>query len=75
MAKTNVTKELEMQIFSSIQSLDGFCCLEVTIGWYGKGRVDYMTMDTKDIFRCCEIKISKSDFHSKHGHNLIGNYN
>ena len=34
-----------------------------------------MTMDTKDIFRCYEIKISKSDFHSEHGHNFVGHYN
>lgn len=34
-----------------------------------------MTMDFKDIFRCYEIKISKSDFHSEHGHNFVGHYN
>lgn len=39
------------------------------------GRVDYMTMDTKDIFRFYEIKISKSDFHSKAKHTFLGHYN
>ena len=34
-----------------------------------------MTMDSKEIFRCFEIKISKSDFRSIHGHNFIGNFN
>ena len=47
----------------------------MTIGWYGKERVDYMTYDTKGIWRCYEIKISKSDFHSKNHNTFIGNYN
>lgn len=32
-------------------------------------------MDSKDVFRCYEIKVTKSDFHSNHGHNFVGNYN
>lgn len=42
------------------------------------GRVDFITLHTKqneDIISCFEIKISKSDFKSKSGHNLIGDYN
>lgn len=73
MAKTELTKQLEKAIIA--ETSDWFGCLEVTIGWYGSGRVDFMTMDSKEIFRCYEIKISKSDFHSKHGHNFVGNYN
>lgn len=53
----------------------GFGCFEVTIGWFGHRRVDYLHIDTKDNVRCYEIKVSKSDFHSKHGHNFLGNYN
>ena len=75
-AKTELTKQLENAIITATNKPMGvFGCLEVTIGWYGNQRVDYMTMDTKDIFRCYEIKITKSDFHSKHGHNFLGNYN
>ena len=37
--------------------------------------IDFMTMDSKEIFRCFEIKISKSDFRSNHGHNFVGNFN
>ena len=73
MAKTELTKELEIAIAN--ETSDWFGCPEVTIGWYGKQRVDFMTMDSKEIFRCFEIKISKSDFRSIHGHNFIGNFN
>ncbi len=34
-----------------------------------------MTYDTKGIWRCYEIKISKSDFHSKNHNTFVGNYN
>ena len=73
MAKTKLTNQLETAIREELS--DFFGCPEVTIGWYGHQRVDYMTMDSKEIFRCFEIKISKSDFLSKHGHNFVGNYN
>lgn len=47
----------------------------MTIGWFGKERVDYITYNTKGIWRCYEIKISKSDFHSKNNNTFIGHYN
>lgn len=73
LSKTQLTKELEIAIAK--ETSEWFGCQEVTIGWCGKQRVDFMTMDSKEIFRCFEIKISKSDFHSKHGHNFIGHFN
>lgn len=73
-AKTELTERIEQAIYKETIG-KALGCFEVTIGWYGKGRVDYMTMDFKDIFRCYEIKISKSDFHSEHGHNFVGHYN
>lgn len=73
-AKTELTERIEQAIYKETIG-KALGCFEVTIGWFGKGRVDYMTMDFKDIFRCYEIKISKSDFHSEHGHNFVGNYN
>ncbi|WP_083595813.1 hypothetical protein [Clostridium magnum] len=73
LAKTELTKQLEKAIKK--ETSHWFGCLEVTIGWYGNGRVDYMTMDCKEIFRCYELKISKSDFHSEHGHNFVGHFN
>ena len=37
---------------------------------------DFMVYEqNKDIFRCFEIKISKSDFHSKAKKTFVGNYN
>ena len=73
MGKSKLTLQLEKEIQKEISNCFG--CLEVTIGFFGNKRVDYITMDTKEVFRCFEIKISKSDFHSKHGHNFVGNYN
>ena len=52
-----------------------FGCPEVTIGWFGKKRVDFMETSTRGFITCYEIKVTKSDFHSKHGHNFEGNYN
>lgn len=52
-----------------------FCCYEVTIGFNGKERVDYLTYDTKGIWRCYEIKVSKSDFYSKAKKTFVGHYN
>lgn len=50
-------------------------CFEVTIGWYGKERVDCLSYDTNGTWRCYEIKVSKSDFHSKAKKTFVGNYN
>lgn len=37
---------------------------------------DFMTYEQdKDVFRCFEIKVSKSDFHSKAKKTFVGNYN
>jgi len=50
-------------------------CFEVTIGTSRSERVDYITYDTKGIWRCYEIKVSKADFHSKAAKSFVGNYN
>ncbi|MGM7720628.1 hypothetical protein [Metabacillus sp. Hm71] len=47
----------------------------MTIGWFGYERVDYITYDTKGIWRCYEIKVSKSDFYSKAKKTFVGHYN
>jgi len=52
-----------------------FSCFEVTIGWSGKERVDYITYDTKGIWRCYEVKVSLSDFRSKAKKTFCGHYN
>jgi hypothetical protein len=66
---------LERQIWKATHKQGVFGCFEVTIGWFGKERVDYLTYDTKGIWRCYEIKVSKSDFYSKSKHTFIGHYN
>ena len=75
MAKTEETLRLERSIFKATKKMGVFGCFEVTIGFFGKERVDYMTYDTKGIFRCYEIKTSLSDFHSKAKKTFCGHYN
>lgn len=74
-AKSELTIQLERDIWSATAKQGLFGCFEVTIGWFGNQRVDYLTYDTKGIWRCYEIKVSKSDFHSKAHNTFIGHYN
>lgn len=74
-AKTELTLELEKAIWQETNKQGTFGCFEVTIGWWGKERVDYMTYNTKGEWRCYEIKVSKADFHSKAKKSFIGHYN
>ena len=62
--KTAETVALEKAIRRATYKMGTFGCYEVTIGYGGRERVDYMTYDTKGIFRCYEVKVSKADFHS-----------
>lgn len=75
MSKTETTKNLEKSIWRATKKLGVFCCYEVTIGFGGRERVDYITCDTKHIWRCYEIKASKSDFNSKAAKSFVGHYN
>lgn len=74
-AKTEQTLKLERKIYNATQKQGVFGCFEVTIGYFGKERVDYLTYDTNGIWRCYEIKVSKSDFRSKAHNTFIGHYN
>lgn len=73
--KTEDTNALERALMEKTIEFRTFGCPEVTIGWYGRKRVDFMQTNTKGIIWCYEIKVSKADFHSKHGHNFEGHYN
>ncbi|WP_226035725.1 hypothetical protein [Aquibacillus saliphilus] len=66
---------MERNIFNYTKKQGTFGCLEVTIGWFGKERVDYLTYDTKGIWRCYEIKVSIADFRSKAHNTFCGHYN
>lgn len=73
--KTAETVALEKAIRRATYKMGTFGCYEVTIGYGGKERVDYMTYDTKGIFRCYEVKVSKADFHSAAVKSFVGHYN
>ncbi|RYI30508.1 hypothetical protein EVU96_08830 [Bacillus infantis] len=75
MAKTELTTQLERQIYGATNKQGIFGCFEVTIGWFGEERVDYITYDTKGIWRCYEVKVSKSDFYSKAKKTFVGHFN
>lgn len=72
--KTEETKCIERAIFNATYKKGMFGCFEVTIGWGGKERVDYMTYDKK-LFRCYEIKVTKSDFYSPCHNSFVGHMN
>ena len=75
MAKTTLTAELERNIYSATKKQGVFGCFEVTIGWFGNERVDYLTFDTKGIWRCYEVKVSVADFRSKAKKTFCGHFN
>lgn len=73
MSKTPETLDLEARL---IRYTSGqFGCDEVTIGPFGRERVDFLTLDFKGIWRCYEIKVSKADFHSKSRKTFVGHLN
>lgn len=75
MAKTQLTIDIEKELWSTTKKLGVFGCFEVTIGFGGSERVDYMTYDTRGVWRCYEVKVSKSDFRSKAKKTFLGNFN
>ena len=75
MAKSDITIKLERSIWSATHKQGVFGCFEVTIGWFGDERVDYMTYDTKGNWRCYEIKATKKDFYSTSKKTFVGHFN
>jgi hypothetical protein len=78
MGKTAETMEIEDALYryTKANGLGVYGCFEVTVGdVYGTERVDFMTMDSKENFRCYEIKVSKSDFSSKSKLTFLGDFN
>lgn len=75
MAKTQATVDIEHWLYRKTQKIGTFGCFEVTIGFHGDERVDYLTYDTKGIWRAYEIKVSKADFHSGAANSFCGHYN
>lgn len=75
LAKTELTTKLERLIYANTCKMGVFGCFEVTIGMGGNERVDYITYDTKGIWRCYEIKVSVADFRSSAKKTFCGHYN
>lgn len=75
MSKSEITQKLEKSIHSATNKQGIFNCFEVTIGWYGNERVDYLTYDTKGTWRCYEVKSSLADFNSAAKHTFVGHFN
>lgn len=76
--KTELTKKIEKDLFhyTKAGSPGVYGCYEVCLGsGYGDEFVDFMTMDSKDVFRCYEIKISLSDFSSSNKLSFAGDFN
>lgn len=79
--KTKQTKQLEMMLLKKSKENGQFACLEVTLGFPhnkivpGIERIDCISIDTRDIVRCYEIKQSKTDYKSDAAHTFVGNYN
>ena len=79
MAKRKETVELENALIKNTREKRIYGCEEITIGFYngGKGNeiVDFMTMDSKGIIKCYEIKVTLEDLKSKAKKSRYGNYN
>lgn len=79
MAKTKETIAIEHALSDMCRKKRIYGCEEVTIGFpndgHGNEIVDFMSMDSKGILRCYEIKISLSDLHSNAKKSWYGNYN
>lgn len=80
MGKSDITKKIESDFIKSERRRQlRYCSQEVSIDFkqYNYSRfVDILVYDgIDDIFIPHEIKISKSDFNSKSGHNFVGDKN
>lgn len=76
MSKCELTKKLEKLCWEKFtEPRKAFGCDEVTIGWYGSERVDFLVYTTSDCFYCYEIKVTVSDFHSRNKTTFVGNLN
>ena len=79
MPKRKETIELENKLINKTRLDRIYGCEEITIGFYNGGHgneiVDFMTMDSKGIIRCYEIKVTLQDLKSKAKKSFYGNYN
>ena len=70
--KTPETLEIEKKLYANTVMRGVYGAFEVT---FDRERVDYITVDRKGIWRAYEVKVTKSDFHSKAAKSFVGNFN
>lgn len=79
MAKTKTTLVIEQLLSDMCAQKRIYGCEEVTIGFYNQGHgnevVDFITMDSKGIIKCYEIKVSLQDLKSSAKKSWYGHYN
>ena len=80
MAETELTKRIKLGLYQYTKSnlLGVYGAFEVVCGstlGYGKEHVDFMTMDSQNVFRCYEIKVSSSDLRSPAAWSFYGDFN
>mgnify|MGYP003294794927 CR=1 FL=1 len=79
MAKRQETLDLENALFKQSREKRVYGCEEVTIGFHNNGHgnevVDFITMDSKGVIKCYEIKVTLSDLKSKAKKSWYGHYN
>ena len=77
--KTQETLEIEDQLRKMCRKKRLYGCKEVTIGFYNSGHgneiCDFMTMDSKGIVKCYEIKVTLTDLRSHAKKSWYGHYN
>lgn len=77
--KRKETLELENSLVNQTRKKRIYGCEEVTIGFYHQGLgnevVDFMTMDSRGIIKCYEIKVTMQDLKSAAKKSWYGNYN
>lgn len=79
MAKKSETIELENALKKRCEEKGLYGCEEITIGFayngHGNEIVDFMTMNSKGIIKCYEIKVTVPDLKSKAKKSWYGHYN
>lgn len=73
--KTDLTRTAEQYLWDHTNKMGVFGCFEVTMGFAGKERVDYITYETNTTIRCYEIKVTLADLKSSAKQTFIGDYN
>lgn len=70
---------LENALDEQSRKMREYGCEEVTIGFKSGGHgdeiADYMTMDSKNVFKCYEIKVTLQDLKTENRKSFYGDYN